>query len=122
MPVKGIGTDIIEVVRIQKSIERHSGFLKRLFTKNEQDYCEKHKKPFLRYAGRFAAKEAIVKALGTGMGKEVSWHDIEILCDSKGKPHVIFSEKIKKSFHNPLVLISISHSDSYAIAYALWEI
>ncbi len=119
---QGLGTDIIEIERIRQSIERHGQhFLDRLFTQREQDYCYKFKDPVPHFAGRFAAKEAITKALGTGFGAEVSWHDIEVLGDEKGKPEVHFSEAVKKHFHNPRVLVSISHSTTHATAVAIWS-
>lgn len=118
---QGLGNDIIEIERIRLSIERHGQhFLNRLFTQNEQDYCYKFKDPVPHFAGRFAAKEAIAKALGTGFGAEVSWHDIEILGDERGKPMVHLSGTAKNRFNNPRILISISHSTSHATAVALW--
>lgn len=119
--IKGLGNDIIEIDRVRQSIDRHGvAFIDRLFTKQEQRYCSRFKESSMRFAGRFAAKEAIAKALGTGFGEEFSWHDVEILGDEKGKPIVHFSEKAKKHFQNPTVLLSISHSDHYASAIALW--
>lgn len=116
---QGIGTDIIEVERIRQSIERHGQhFLNRIFTQAEQDYCYKFKDPVLHFAGRFAAKEALAKALGTGFGAELSWHDIAIL--GNGKPEVWLSEAAKKRFKDPHLLISISHTASHATAVALW--
>lgn len=118
---QGLGNDIIEIERIRLSIERHGQhFLNRLFTQNEQDYCYKFKDPVPHFAGRFAAKEAIAKALGTGFGTEVSWHDVEILGDEQGKPIVHLSEAAKRHFNNPRILVSISHSTSHATAVALW--
>lgn len=120
--IKGIGTDIIEVERIRQSIERHGQhFLNRLFTHKEQDYCYKFKDPAPHFAGRFAGKEAIAKALGTGFGAELAWLDIEITVDSKGKPEVYFSAEAKQKFHNPHVHLSISHAESHAVAMAVWE-
>lgn len=119
--VKGIGTDIIEITRIAQSIERHGHhFLSRLFSQKEQDYCLKYKNPAPHFAGRFAAKEAIAKALGTGFGESLSWHDIEILGDEHGKPTVHFSPEAKQKFHNPNILVSISHCTSHATATAVW--
>ena len=120
--LQGLGNDIIEIERVRQSINRHGQhFLNRLFTHREQDYCYKFKDPVPHFAGRFAAKEAISKALGTGFGLEVSWHDIEILADEQGKPMVHFSEGAKKRFNNPRMLISISHSASHATAVAIWN-
>ena len=121
--VQGLGNDIIEIDRIRLSIERHGQhFLNKLFSQKEQDYCYQFKDFAPHFAGRFAAKEAIVKALGTGFGADVSWHDIEILADPHGKPIAHFSEGAKKRFHNPKVLVSISHSSSHATAVAIWTL
>lgn len=120
--LKGLGTDIIEIERIRQSIERHGAhFLNRLFSQKEQDYCLKYKDPAPHFAGRFAAKEAVAKAFGTGFGKEISWHDLEIITDKQGKPHVHVSDALKKRFQDPHILISISHSNANAIATAIWN-
>jgi holo-[acyl-carrier protein] synthase len=120
-PIKGLGTDIIEIERMHKSIERHGQhFLNRLFTQKEQDYCYKFKNPAPHFAGRFAAKEAIVKALGTGFGVHIAWHDIEVLNDEYGKPIVYLSSEASEKFHSPHLLVSISHCESYATATAIW--
>lgn len=118
--VQGIGTDIIEIVRIDRAILRHgSKFLDRLFTKNEQDYCLRYKKASRHFAGRFAAKEAIAKALGTGFRENISWLDIEIGHDPFGKPIAKLSPALLERFGNPSILLSISHSHEYATAVAL---
>lgn len=120
--IKGLGNDIIEIERVRQSIERHGQhFLNRLFTQQEQDYCYKFKDPVPHFAGRFAAKEAIAKALGTGFGADLSWHDMEILGDAHGKPEVHLSEGAKNRFHTPRILVSISHSTSHATAVAIWN-
>lgn len=121
-PLKGIGNDIIEIERIRLSINRHGQhFLNRLFTQKEQDYCLKFKDPVPHFAGRFSAKEAVAKALGTGFGSELAWHDIEILTDDLGKPIVTLSNTVKQRFNNPTILVSISHSTSHATAVAIWN-
>jgi holo-[acyl-carrier protein] synthase len=119
--LQGLGNDIIEISRIRLSIERHGQhFLNRLFSQKEQDYCYQYKDPVPHFAGRFSAKEAIAKALGTGFGADLSWQDVEILNDESGKPIVHFSEGAKKRFNHPNVLLSISHSTSHATAVAIW--
>ena len=118
---KGLGNDIIEIERVRRSIDRHGQhFLNRLFTQREQDYCYNFKDPVPHFAGRFAAKEAIAKALGTGFGSELAWHDFEILGDGKGKPTVHFRAEANQRFNQPQILVSISHSQMYAAAVALW--
>jgi len=119
---QGLGSDIIEISRMRTSIERHGlHFLNRLFSKKEQDYCYKFQDPAPHFAGKFAAKEAIAKALGTGFGSDLAWHDVEVLNDERGKPSVFFSEVAKARFHNPKIKVSVSHCTSYAMAVALWE-
>ena len=111
--IHGIGTDIIETDRIRQSIEKHgSHFLDRLFTKKEQEYCNKFKDPAIHFAGRFAAKEAISKALGSGFGKDLSFLDLEIINEENGKPIV----QNRSNIH-----LSISHCESYATATAIVE-
>ena len=119
--IKGLGNDIIEIGRIEGSIGRFGQrFLDRLFTPDEQKYCTQYHEPARHFAGRFAAKEAIVKALGTGFRHGISWLDIEIINDNDGCPHVYFSQSLKDLFDNPRILISISHCKDYASAVAIW--
>ncbi len=118
----GIGTDITSVERIQKVIERRGdAFIKRLFTQAEAAVARKLSSPSLHLAGRFAAKEAIAKALGTGFGKDLMWKDIEILNDPKGKPVVQLSPRARTIFGNINVLISISHEQTFAVAFAILQ-
>jgi holo-[acyl-carrier protein] synthase len=118
---KGIGNDILEIDRLKKAISEHGQpFLDRILTKAEQEYCQKQADPTQRYAGRFAAKEAIVKALGCGFGSKASWLDIEVLPSDEGKPLVTLSKELAARFQNPTIQLSISHSDHYATAFAIW--
>lgn len=111
--ILGIGTDIIEVSRIRKSLERFGDdFLKHILTDEEIAYAKKFKYPYQHYAGRFAAKEAIFKAVGD---PKLSWHDVSIMNDKQGKP---FCRHRKASFKKKL-LISISHSKNYATAICI---
>ncbi len=120
--IKGIGNDIIAIERIQSSIDHHGQhFLDRVFTPAEQAYCLKYKDSARHFAGRFSAKEAVVKALGKGFREGIGWQDIEILNDPLGKPYLRLSPKIDSLFLQPRILISISHCHSYATAFAIWE-
>jgi holo-[acyl-carrier protein] synthase len=112
----GIGHDLIEIDRIRQSIERHGSlFLNRLFTLKEQAHCLQYKDSAPHFAGRFAAKEAIAKAYGTGFGEALSWLDIEILAGSKGEP-------IVKAARIPgRILVTISHTATLASAVAIWD-
>lgn len=114
--MKGLGSDIIEVERIEASIQKHGArFLDRLFTPEEQAYCNLFRDAARHYAGRFAAKEAIAKALGTGFGDHLSWLDIEILNDEQGKPIPHLPERLLKG----TLELTISHCKAYALAVAI---
>ena len=119
--IKGLGNDLIEIERIRDAHKEHGqAFLDRLFTPKEQEYCSAQKDPIFRFAGRFAAKEAIVKALGCGFGKDAAWHDIEILANGQGKPEVHLSGELQKRFNDPKILVTISHCKEYVSAVAIW--
>ncbi|MBK8981394.1 MAG: holo-ACP synthase [Ignavibacteria bacterium] len=113
--IRGIGIDIIEVKRIRKIMEDYGErFIKRILTENEINYCMKFSKPELHLAGRFAAKEAYSKAIGTGVGKSYSWKDIEIINNERGKPFIVH---IKESEYSGFKFeVSISHTEEYACA------
>ena len=118
MPEYFIGTDIVAVSRIQKIIHEHSErFKKHTFTENEKNYCDLKPNPAIHYAGRFAAKEAIKKALySSKIINSIDFVDIEILNSDSGAPEVLLSHHEFNNFH---VKISISHIEEYAIAFAL---
>jgi len=118
--IDGIGTDILEIERIRLMIKKHGErMLQRLFTEKEIHYCSKFKDPAPHLTGRFCAKEAVSKALGTGFGKTLSFHDIEICNNKEGKPVVLLSEKLQKKIGTVHILLSISHCKEYAIATAV---
>lgn len=118
--IEGIGTDIIETRRIQDAIERHGNrFLDRILTEGEQTYCQRYNDPHPHYAGRFAAKEAIVKALGTGFHEQIAWTEIEVINDTQGKPEVHLSSRLRKHFPKAHIFVSISHCIDYATATAI---
>jgi len=118
MNIFGLGNDIIEIERIEKAIIKNERFKKRVFTFSEIEYAEKNINPYPTYSGRFAAKEAFFKAIGTGI-REYNLNDIEILNDEKGKPYInILNEKFKKKIidRNLEFFVSISHSRYNAIS------
>ncbi|MBN1914349.1 MAG: holo-ACP synthase [Parachlamydiales bacterium] len=117
MKHKGLGIDIIEIDRIKRIITQYQDkFLHRIFTNEEIAYCQKKSCPFPHYAARFAAKEAVAKALGVGIGKHLSFLDIEVCHTSKGQPEIILSSKAKEHFPTMYFLLSLSHCQKYAIA------
>jgi len=125
--ILGIGTDIIEIARIAKLMQGQAGFLDRILTAREQQYVPaRHERRMAEYiAGRFAAKEAVSKALGTGIGEQVSFQDIEIIPEANGKPKLqIREEVIARLFpgaSSTALHISISHSTEYAVAHVIIE-
>jgi holo-[acyl-carrier protein] synthase len=125
MAIYGVGVDIVEIDRIKGAVERWKRrFIKRLFTQEEINYCTEKKDPYRCFAARFAAKEAVLKALGTGWGDGIGWLDIEILNTRSGKPWVKFrdrAEEFMKLRSLKKVFISLSHSRDYAAAVAVIE-
>ena len=119
--ILGVGNDIVEIARIKAIFTRYpERFLNRVLTPYEQVYCLKKKEPALHLAGRFAAKEAIVKALGIGFSQGLSWLDIEIQNNLKANP-LSFSLLLQvELFENLNFHISISHCHIYATAFAIW--
>jgi holo-[acyl-carrier protein] synthase len=123
MEILGIGTDIIECPRIGKMIEQHGElFLRRVYTEREIRYCQARKHAIEHFAGRWAAKEAILKAIGTGWSRGISWTDMEVRNVASGQPQVLLrggarEASLKRGIGN--ILISISHCRTYATAYAL---
>ncbi|WP_427171565.1 holo-ACP synthase [Fusobacterium nucleatum] len=119
--IVGIGNDIIEIERIEKAISKE-GFKNKIYTQRELENIEKRGNRTETYAGIFSAKEAISKAIGTGV-REFSLTDLEILNDDLGKPYVVVSEKLDKILRNKKetyqIEISISHSKKYATAMAI---
>ena len=119
--IVGIGNDIIEIERIEKAILKE-GFKNKVYTQRELENIRKRGNRTETYAGIFSAKEAISKAIGTGV-REFSLTDLEILNDDLGKPYVVISEKLDKILKNKKedyqIEISISHSKKYATAMAI---
>jgi len=118
MSVRGIGSDIVEVSRINRLREDYgSRFLKRVFTRGEIAYCNSKAHPEIHFAGRFAAKEAIAKAVyQSGYNKVIPFSDIEILNDTEGRPMVSLLTQIQGT-----CLVTISHEHQMAIAFAILE-
>ena len=123
--ILGIGIDIIEVTRIAASYEKFGGrFMNRILLPDEIAYCLSHKQPAPFLAARFAAKEAISKAFGTGIGAQLGWQDMEIRRKESGEPYVVLHGKGKKLFKSrkaKQLLVSISHTANYAAVTAVLE-
>jgi len=120
--IVGIGVDLVKISRIEKAGNSHPGFLERVFTEKEREYCERKKYPPQHYAARFASKEAILKAFGTGLTSGMKWTDIEVLRGDGGGPIVNISGAARdladlKGVKQ--VLLSYSHDEGYAVAHAV---
>ena len=119
----GVGTDLVEIGRIQHVVEKNPRFLTKVYTEEEIRYCQRKKNPWQSFAARFAAKEAVSKALGTGLGK-IGLTDIEVQNQSTGQPQIVLhgAAQIFAQTHGiKRVHISLSHSEVYAIATAIVE-
>jgi len=113
-----VGTDLIEIARIRRSLERYSGFRDRCFTAAEQAYCESRPNPAESYAGRFAGKEAVGKALGFGVARAWAWKDIEIV--GRPKPSVRLSGRVASwAEHHGVGGIDLSMTHSRELAQAV---
>jgi len=123
--ILGIGIDIIEVARIASSYERFGArFVNRILLPDEIAYCQSYKQPAPFLAARFAAKEAISKAFGTGIGAQLGWQDMEIRRKESGEPFVVLHGKGKKLFKTrkaKRLLVSLSHTQNYAAVTAVLE-
>ena len=120
----GIGNDIVSVSDIEKSIISNRRFMERVFCQEEQDYAESKPNKYQRYAGCFAAKEAVMKALGTGWNEGIQWKHIEVKHESSGKPRIELHQKAKKQaelLQVNAIHISLSHIEQYATAIAILE-
>ena len=123
MRIVGLGTDIVETLRIGRMIEKHGElFINRVYTEGEAQYCRDRKQYLQHYAGRWAAKEAVMKTLGTGWAKGVGWRDIEFVSQSSGAPVIAIhggAKVIAEKLGITEILITISHCRSYATATAI---
>jgi holo-[acyl-carrier protein] synthase len=125
MSVIGIGVDLVECARIQHSLDRFGErFLRRVFTDGEIEYSTSMKFPARHLAARFAAKEAVSKAFGTGIGKAMGWRDIDVRKKASGEPYLVLlgdAEALATSRGVTSALITLSHTDNHAMAVVVME-
>jgi len=122
--IVGIGCDIISVQRIRNAMEKNERFAEKLFTNTELAYCQTKSSPWQSFAARFAAKEAVMKALGTGWDGKVNWLDIEVNSDDKGNPHIKLSGGARKLADEKGICniqLSLSHEKENALAFVIME-
>ena len=118
--VEAIGIDLVEIQRIEEAINRYGErFTDRVFTPWEIQYCLSKINPMLSFAGRFAVKEAVFKAVGTGFSKGVKWKSVEVVNDPRGQPQVRLGKAIRDHIGDKNILISLSHTKNHAVAAAI---
>lgn len=122
--IVGIGTDIVKVERVRRLLERYPNFVERVFCAGEITHCQGKANPEQSYATRFAAKEAVMKALGTGWDGRVNWRDIEVFTDKNGKPDILLRggalERLT-ALAADRVHLSLTHEKEYALAFVVLE-
>ena len=123
--IVGMGIDLEEVERVKGAIERQGErFLQRIYTDKERAYCEQFKDKYERYAGRFAVKEAAMKALGTGWSRGVRWVDVEVVRHRGGRPTLVLkgeAKKIADAMGVKNIAVSITHTAEQAFAQVIFE-
>ena len=123
--ILGTGVDIAEVPRIRETIERFGDrFLRRIFTEGEIRYCERKARRFESYAARFAAKEAVMKAMGTGWNRYVGWREIEVVRERGHAPTIVLSGKAAEYARRKRIAafhLSITHTEASAMAHVIAE-
>jgi holo-[acyl-carrier protein] synthase len=122
--IDAVGVDITDVKRIKNALERWGDrFVSRTFSNRESEYCRRHRDEALRFAARFAAKEAFIKCMGSARG--ILWNEIELLNDRSGKPHFHLSDSIWKKLGKRKILkvhVSVTHTAEYAVAFVVFEV
>jgi holo-[acyl-carrier protein] synthase len=123
--IAGIGTDLVEVDRLEQAARRHGRrFLDRVFTPAEISYCDALARPYESYAARFAAKEAFLKALGTGQRDGIGWHHMEVARDRAGRPELVLTGPAREAAGRQgvaAVFLSLSHTRHHATAVVVLE-
>lgn len=118
--IEAVGIDLVEIQRIEESVNRYGErFTDRVFTPWEIQYCRSKINPMLSFAGRFAVKEAVFKAVGTGFSEGVKWKSVEVVNDRKGQPQVRLGKAIRDHIGDKNILISLSHTKDHAVAVAI---
>jgi len=122
--INGLGIDIVDIPRIKKIVDSDTGFLEKIFTPTEIEYCQSKYKKEIHLAARFAAKEAFFKAMGTGWRGGMHWTDISVENDELGKPGITLNGKTLENFRGKnctRIHLSISHTKEYATAAVIIE-
>jgi holo-[acyl-carrier protein] synthase len=120
--IRGIGVDIVDIERIHKLVEAEGErFLHKVFTQTEIDYCNGKARRHQHFAARFAAKEAVSKALATGWAGDFRWKDVEVTNDPTGQPRISLHGLLREHIGSAHIQISLSHADNHVVAMAVIE-
>ncbi len=120
--IQGIGVDVVDVQRMKQMLaEKGDAFVSKVFTETEIAYCRKKKNPHEHFAARFAAKEAVSKAMQTGWSGEFRWKDLEVANEPSGAPKVILYREVAETLKSSRVLLSLSHTENTVVAFAVIE-
>jgi len=120
--ILGIGVDVVDVQRLKDVLEKKGkAFLDKVFSDMEVTYCKTRKKPHIHFSARFAAKEAVAKAMRTGWSGAFHWRDIEVVNDQSGAPHILLSRDVAKALEQCIVHLSLSHTDTTVVALVVLE-
>lgn len=122
MALAGVGVDIVDIARIERAIGRNPHFAQRVFTEEERAYCERKPRPAEHYACRFAAREAVLKALGTGFSGGIGWQDVSVTRDEAGRPHAMLAGRaaeVAQAHGVEEIALSLSFTHDYAVANAV---
>ena len=122
----GLGVDIVEIERMARIIKRSPAFTEKVYSAAERAYCDGHAHPEVHYATRFAAKEAVLKALGTGFSEGIGWLDVEVRRTSKGRPYVVLTGRAREvaremGVREIPISLSYTHTDAVACAMAITD-
>jgi holo-[acyl-carrier protein] synthase len=120
--IRGVGVDVVDVQRMKEMlVDQGERFVRKVFTESEIDYCERKPKPYEHFAARFAAKEAVSKALETGWSGTFRWKDVEVVNEPSGAPRVNLKNETATSLVNHRVHLSLSHSEKTVVAFVVIE-
>jgi len=120
--ILGIGVDVVDVKRMKTAIDAWGpALIKKMFTETEVAYCKSKKKPHEHFAARFAAKEAVSKAMETGWSGQFRWRDVEVVNEASGAPKVVLHDYVAAQLAQCTVHVSLSHTENTVVAFAIIE-
>ncbi|MEX2117651.1 MAG: holo-ACP synthase [Bacteroidota bacterium] len=122
MSIRGIGVDVVDVERMKKTLqEQGEPFVSKVFTETEIAYCRSRKSPHEHFAARFAAKEAVSKAMQKGWSGEFRWKDIEVMNEPSGAPKIVLYGELARLLRDTKVHLSLSHTEKTVVAFSIIE-